>query len=61
MNRRSGLSPRLPRQMANLQRLRLLSKLSEADPDTKVLDYHDVLLRAYDVELLSGPYWCNDQ
>lgn len=39
----------------------LLEKLAEAGPDAKVLDYHDVLLRAADVELLAGPYWCNDQ
>lgn len=29
--------------------------------DDKVLDYHDVLLRRADVELLDGPFWVNDQ
>ena len=29
--------------------------------DRKVLDYHDVLLYAGDVELLRGPQWLNDQ
>ncbi|KAK3275228.1 hypothetical protein CYMTET_16630 [Cymbomonas tetramitiformis] len=27
----------------------------------KVLDYHDVLLRAEDLRLLTGPEWLNDQ
>ena len=27
----------------------------------KLLDYHDVLLRADDVALLTGPHWLNDQ
>mmetsp|Transcript_18079 Transcript_18079/g.58490 ORF Transcript_18079/g.58490 Transcript_18079/m.58490 type:complete len:198 (-) Transcript_18079:51-644(-) len=29
--------------------------------DEKVLDYHDILLRGADVELLRGPDWLNDQ
>ena len=29
--------------------------------EDKVLDYHDVLLRRADVELLTGPNWLNDQ
>lgn len=31
------------------------------DPNEKVLSYGDVLIRRSDVELLSGPYWLNDQ
>lgn len=29
--------------------------------DTKILDYHDILLRKGDVELLKGSGWLNDQ
>ena len=29
--------------------------------ERKVLAYHDVLLRAADVDLLRGPEWLNDQ
>ena len=29
--------------------------------ETKVLDYHDVLLYQSDLDLLTGPYWLNDQ
>ena len=31
------------------------------DPEAKALDYHDVLLRQGDVQLLDGPHWLNDQ
>lgn len=31
------------------------------DPDARVLDYHDVLLRQADVDLLNGSHWLNDQ
>lgn len=31
------------------------------DPEAKALDYHDVLLRQGDVQLLAGPHWLNDQ
>ncbi|PRW59712.1 NEDD8-specific protease 1 [Chlorella sorokiniana] len=31
------------------------------DPDAKALDYHDVLLRQGDVQLLAGAHWLNDQ
>ena len=30
-------------------------------PDDKVLSLGDVLLRRSDVDLLTGPYWLNDQ
>lgn len=32
-----------------------------ADGDTRVLSYHDVLLRKSDVDILRGPDWLNDQ
>lgn len=31
------------------------------NPEAKALDYHDVLLRQGDVQLLAGPHWLNDQ
>lgn len=31
------------------------------DPDEKVLSYGDVLIRRSDAELLTGPFWLNDQ
>lgn len=32
-----------------------------AHPDTRVLSYHDLLLRNADLNLLRGPEWLNDQ
>ncbi len=31
------------------------------DDESKLLDYYDVLLRASDASLLTGPHWLNDQ
>ncbi len=34
---------------------------ASANGERKVLDYHDVLLREADVDLLRSPEWLNDQ
>ena len=43
-----------------LRALRALEALANADPDAKIVDYGDSLLRASDVELLAQPVWLND-
>lgn len=44
-----------------VQVLHTITPPAAMDPEAKALDYHDVLLRQGDVELLSGPHWLNDQ
>src|SRR5437868_1124881 len=38
-----------------------MSSNESDDPREIVLDFHDALLRRSDLNLLSGPYWLNDE